>query len=377
MIKRTLLIIFTITILNTFSFGQQNYFYTDSLNSSGISIVDGGSRRNSQQFELKEGEKTVIYSPGVVKEYGFKDGRVYVARKINFGDTLKWVFLERLVKGKINLYFYQGAREKKFFLEKNNLNMVELLKTDSSKENFTFRDLLKDYTKGCDHIIEPIKLVNYDRTSLTILIKRYNLCQDKPFPFTKYGIILGYGVNTIIQNSHISDASLKNAVFSKDNSILVGVFLDYPILNSYFSFHPEVLYQKNSFSSHTVSLNAIVDYAINIHSLTVPLLFRYTLPSHKIRPFIDLGPSINYNFKNENKIYSMDVINGVIELDNLKVQNQIIIPETQYGYSFGGGVQYKINYKNSISFELRYNNYGKTKEELGVNRIEFLTGLNF
>lgn len=374
MINRQKNIIFLILSLLSINVLSQNmYFSTDSVTSVGIKLIDGGDIDNSRFCQVKKGEKIIKYSPYEVKEFGFKDGRIYFSRNIIISNEEKRVFLERLNRGNINLYYYKDRNGKKFFIEKDSGQLIKISKKEI--DNRTYKDSLQFYTKDCDNITDALKLIKYNKVSLSKFTNQYNSCVHKPFPFIRYGVTIGYGITKPL-NSKISDEVLNEAVFNKDNSFNIGLFLDIPILLSYFSLHPEIYYQKNAFTSHTVNDNIINDIIINSTSINIPILLRYTYPFIKYRPYINLGGCFVYNIKNNNAIYTTTITNNIVEIEEVNESN--IYSEKQIGYSMGGGIQYNINYRKSLFFELRYyNSYAITNETYGNKSFQCIIGLNF
>lgn len=353
--------------------GQRGYYVKDSLMSIGVNLIDGGAIKNAQQCQIGEKKKTLIYSPDEVKEYGFKDGSVYISRIVKINNEEKKVFLERLSKGNINLYYYKDKKGKKFFLEKDSGQLVEVLK--KGIDNSNYKNFLNPYIQDCNNVTEALKLVTYSKPSLTKFIDQYNSCLHKPFPFIKYGLIIGYGISKPL-NSKISDKVLKNAVFKNDNTFNFGLFADIPILLSYFSLHPEMYIQKNAFSSHYNFGNTVTDIIMNTTSINIPLFIRYTYPTLKLRPYVNIGGTFTYNVRNNNAVYTATISNDIIEIE--ETNNSNIYSAKQIGYAVGGGIQYNIDYRKSLFFEVRYNNsYGLTKETYGNKSFQCIIGINY
>jgi hypothetical protein len=351
--------------------GQKGYYVKDSIATVGIRVIDRGAIQNARQCQIGEKNKKLIYSPDEVEEYGFDDV-VYVSRIIKINNEEKKVFLERLNKGKINLYYYRDRHGRTYFLEKGSGKLVELSKNDNEKNSF--KDLLKYYVLDCDSINDALKLLRYNKAALSIFVNQYNLCIRKPFPFIRYGLTIGYGVAQP-EYLKISDEVLRNTVFKKDKSFNIGLFTDIPILHSYFSLHSELYFQKNAFSGHSVIDKTVNDILINTSSINIPLLIRYTYPSLKLRPYVNIGGSFTYNIRNNNAVCKATIFNNIIAEE---FNNSTIYSEKQIGYTVGSGIQYNIDYRKSIFFELRFNNlYGLTKETYGNKNFQGIIGINF
>ena len=370
---KRLLYLILFLIQSLIVYGQRNYYLTDSLKSVGVKIIDGGAIKNSTQCQIVKKGKTLIYSPDEVKEYGFKDGRVYISRIIKINNEEKKVFLQRLSKGNMNLYYYKDKNGGKFFIEKDSGQLIEVFK--KGIDNSNYRDFLKPYTQDCNNVSGALKLVTYNKPSLTKFIDQYNSCLHKPFPFIKYGLIIGYGVSKP-QNPKISVGVLSNAVFKNDNSFNAGIFADIPILFSYFSLHPEIYFQKNKFSGHSIINNEINYITINTTSINIPLLIRYTYPALKLRPYVNIGGTFTYNISGNNVVYATTISDDIIEIE--EIINSNVYSEKQFGYTAGGGIQYSIDNRKSLFLELRYNYLnGLTKETYGNKSFQCIIGINF
>jgi outer membrane protein W len=362
-----------ITLLPILSFGQSEYFSTDSTSSYGIKLVDGGDIINSQLCQVKKGDKVLQYTAYEVKEFGFKDGRVYVSKEIQIADSSKRVFLERLEKGNTTLYYYRGKGLKTFFIQKDSTLFVEMPKQDT-EEDYSTR-LLK-LTEDCSNVSDACKLVNYNKKSLSKLISRYNQCELKPFPHFKYGFLIGYEFLRLIPSSE-QDDKLEYFDYKYDGGFTIGIFLDNPILVSDFSLHAELLLSKHGYSYNKLVDNKDLDFVSNFTSLNVPLLLKYAYPSNKNRPFINIGINGTYLIKNKTLLYETTINETTIEINDTEIKS--MISDFQLGYVIGGGLEYKLNYKKSLFFELRYcNQYSQGDSEfLGNSTFSVLTGINF
>jgi hypothetical protein len=66
--------------------------------------------------------KTVDYSPDEIAEFGFKNNKVYISKKING----KKIFFEYLVKGNLNLYSLKEKKKERYFIENELYGISEL-----------------------------------------------------------------------------------------------------------------------------------------------------------------------------------------------------------------------------------------------------------
>jgi hypothetical protein len=369
-----LYIIFIILFIPILSFGQSEYFSTDSLTSFGIKLIDGGDLINSSLCQVKKGKETLVYTPYEVKEFGFKDGRVYISKDILITDSLQKVFLERLHKGNMTLYYYKGRSIKTFFIQKDSTLFVELPKQNSAKE--TYSSQLCTITNDCSNVSNACKLVSYNKHSMTKLISKYNECELKPFPHFSYGILIGYEFLKLVPSNNHNEY-LTNFNFKYDGGFTFGVFIDNPILASDFSLHAELNFSKHGYSYNHTLESEDMDLIINTSSLRVPLLIRYTLPRNNFRPYIDAGAVFSYYINNENKLYQASISDSMIEISS-QIEGSII-STSEFGYLFGCGLEFDLDYKKSIFYEIRFcRQFGAFDNILSKNSIINITsGINF
>jgi hypothetical protein len=359
-------------------FGQNNFVDFDSITYVGATVVDGGDRLNSSICQINKGGEIFKYSPNEVKRYGFADGRIYVSKKIHVNDTtVHRVFLEQLVNDKTTLYYYNGKAIGTFFIEKDSTLFTELSRNDIQNKKNSFHDKLFNTTSDCRNVSDATKLVLYNKRSLSKLIRRYNNCELKPFPFLKYGLIFGYGFTKLSHSSSNYPDYLSGINFKYDPGYISGLFIDCPILASDLSFRSEFLYSRNGYSYNLDNSGKVIDIVINTTSLSMPLLFRYTLPTIKTRPFLELGGIFTYNIRNEGIEFESSKINDIITV--LNASYNPLISDRQIGYSFGGGVQLSLRYRNILSLGLRYSNLYRVSDQGSLNEktIHLISSISF
>jgi len=357
------------------SFGQIEYFSTDTTSSYGVELIDGGELINSQFCRVKKGKETIEYTPYEVEEFGFKNGRVYISKEIQIGDSSKRVFLERLHQGNTTLYYYRGKGIKTFFIQKDSTVFVEIPKMEKTERHYS--ELLLNYTNDCSNVSDACKLVSYNKKSISKLIYRYNHCELRPFSFLKYGLFFGLVQSKLVLNSNNSDEDLFNISFKYDNNLYLGLFIDAPINASDFSVFTSLGLYQSSFSLNALSDSCDTDLLINQTTLKVPIMIRYTFPSLKFRPYFNIGIDYSYNLRNESIIYKAELNNNMIQYQTPIKED--LIYDHQLGYACGMGIQYHLNYKRILFVEIRFNKEYSMKADdmFNKNTLEILTGINF
>jgi len=354
-------------------YGQSAYFITDSTSSIGDNITDNGDLLNAQFCTVENIKGIIQYTPNEVKEYGLKDGRIYVSKTIFADDSLRKVFMLRLVKGKCTLYYYRGKTTKTFYWEKDSTGLYELPKYHKDHPKINFRKDLEYLTGDCENVRNATKLVSYNIKSLTKLVTSYNNCVLKPFQYFRYGLLLGYGLNKL-ETSTFKLNSTANINFKNEGGFLPGIFIDYPIEMSNFSLHSDLYFTKNGYSYISNYTDKDLKqkntaFVANTTSINIPVLVRYTFPTMDVRPFLNAGLIYTYNIKNSTSIYTSTIYPTYIE--STEIDETSHISKNELGISFGAGIEYVLNNKHSVFFELRHNKLFSLPNEYNFNKSEF------
>jgi len=355
-------------------YGQNTCIFKDSTSSVGDKIMDNGDLLNARFCTVESINGIIQYTPYEVKEYRLKDGRVYVSKTIFVEDSLRKVFMQRLVLGKLSLYYYRGKSIKTFYWEKDSTKFYELPKYHKNQPEMNFRNDLEYLTGDCENMKNATRLVSYNIKSLTKFVTNYNDCVLKPFQYFKYGLLLGYGLNKLETSSSFNLNSTNYIYFTYEGVLLPGIFIDYPIEMSNFSFHSDLYFSKNAYSyifNYTdIDLKQKnTAFVANTTSINIPVLIRYTFPTMNVRPFLNAGLIYTYNFKNSTSICTSTIYPTYIETS--EYDNTPHISKNEIGISAGAGIEYVVKNKHSVFFELRYNKLYSFPKEFNINKSEF------
>ena len=367
--------VFIITQLPIISFGQKGFYSTDSAMIVGIKIVGGGKITNAQWCQVKTKKGIERFSPKEVVRYGLNEGQVYISKKIPYAGSQKHFFLERLIKGEIALFYFADKKYSTFFIEIDSTAFFELPKGNKHDDSY-FQKQLQQLTSDFPEIHDNAKLVGYNKKALTKFLDEYNKRIYKPFPHIKFGLVAFSELSKFTATNKEGNY-LKQFDYKYDNSLGGGFFADIPISVSHLSFHIETLLSKHGYSFSSETIDGNLDFVANITSLKVPVMLRYTYPSKKISPFLNAGALISYNPKREAKIFETIISDNTITINDITTESTT--SELQKGVCAGAGIEYRLNYKHSIFFELRYNQFfeGSFSNKLISNDLQLITSINF
>jgi hypothetical protein len=313
-----------------------------------------------------------LYSPEQVKEYGSVKGKVYVAKDISSGDTVKKVFLEQLYQGTVKLYYYiDSLHVKKYFLEKDSMKPFEISR--QNEEGIDFRKQLLEITSDCQNVSNAAKVSTYKKIYMTKLVARYDHCELKPFPHIRYGICMGYSLLKLIPASKYE--YLHDFNFGYDGATTFGLQIDKPIMASDFYLHSEINFAKHGFYYNELVDNEDIEFTANLSSLTLPVLLRYSLPFSKIRPFLNLGFNLAFRLQDDCMFYKTRITGNTVE--TIQAYKIRVSDRCNYGFSAGGGLEYDLSYRNSLFVDFRYNKSYSSSYPVDISEYVMAAGIYF
>jgi hypothetical protein len=360
-------LVICIFIFFAISLRAQNntYFATDSSIAVGGKIIDHNEKQSANICKVLENNKVTVYSPYDLTEYGFNDGRVYVSRDIRINDSLRRVFLLRLVKDSTSLYYYRDEQQKKYFLEKNKGELINIPRRDPENTGITYRKKLSGLTSDCPYSGESAKLVNFHKISMERFVERYNSCKNRAFPYLKYGVYAGFGFSKLIARKEANTYLVEPDItpeFEADNGMVIGAFIDEPISCSDFSFHLECSVSDFDYSSNMIYQDTEIDILENTTAINIPVLFRYTFPTVKASPYVNLGGVYSYHIKHEHEAYATTFRDSTYIISLLEMNSPCAT--SQAGFSAGVGVSIRLNYRMRLYFDYRFSQlYGTGVKE--------------
>lgn len=345
-------------------------------------INDRGGYRNSRIciFKALNSDKAVSYRPEEIKAYRMDDDKYYVSKQVEVKGQNKYVFIDVLIKGKVNLYHHRKSKNMAFYIQKDGGEMIGLANAEvplhyKYDENVTtlysptyilhnkiFRDTLYSVFSDSETITDRIESVEYDPKSLTTITKDYinevcvgSECIDYERNLNKYRP--RFGVFSGVQLARISFLpSIKGMYTLEEKSTIVsntfttfpiGIFLNIPmpLISEKLSFQMEVISNgidyRQSFTSAQNYNDTIIE--INTKTIGIPLLLKYELGSGKLSPSISIGKEISF------------VYNSTVTVDQDK---DLRIHPVQKGGWFGeAGVNYKIAPRLSIFANVRFQSH--------------------
>jgi hypothetical protein len=350
---------------------QEAYFTKDSITTyGGMKLIN----LYHKYCQVTIHDSTRNYSPYQVSEYRTDEGRIYIAKKVALPDSIQMVFLEVVVSGKNSLYYYNEKKYKTFFVSNDSINFIELAKSDKIN-NQKLSNNLKYYLNDCPQMHEASKLAKYNRHNLKEFFDRLNNCENKYYPFFKYGINIGVQLINLEAHSNLADSRLNQMNYRYEGGLTAGFFLDIPLFPSSFSVYTGGNVTKHGFSYSKRIESFDVDFVQNTSSLKIPIMLKYGILTGSYRPYAAAGVTANYHFINKGEISENLISGNVITIGS---PNEIsAIENLQYGIVADIGVERKLSHRKYLNIGLRYSKVFSNNFSFGSTEISSVFGINF
>ena len=262
-------------------------------------------KRNSQicQFKKSPEDSPTIFTPKDIIAYRVNDDRYYVTKTVTVGDSQKDMFLEYLIKGQANIYYYRDHIGDHYLIDKPGNILKEVVYKEEEividhitrlKESTRHIGILKAYLSDCPEIfyrIESLKKPDHD--NMIAIAKDYHqkICnndsciiyaQKKP-PVR----IVAEPLVGLIKYKYSEQ-------FYLGTGALLHVWLPRSSERLYFT--TGYLYSKAVIDKYYNEESVLVGKEITIHR--IPLHFEYIFPGQVIKPRFSYGINL---FKREDE----------------------------------------------------------------------------
>lgn len=353
---RALIFFFACSLLAfQFAFAQQDFRdgYIVTLQYDTVFLkIDYRSRAKSYELcRTKGGSSIKEYSPEELSGYGFVNDKCFES------GIIERSFVEVLVRGEPSLYrhgssYYIKKDETLYHLEQGEIKIEHNAKRDSR-----WKGLLAFITHDCLSGHEALKKLTFDERSITELIIQYNNCRQSQFTVYKTtkswtkveaGIVLGVTRSTLtVDNTKSHDHSV-------GPSIGLTLAVSSPRVSSRMGLQPEVHVSRADYSLMQVAKGASYtvyeDTYINVTTVSVPLLIRYSFPERKYALKLSAGMNVDLHVKSDARGVREMVGGGVVHTAE---EDGLGINKKQLGYVAGLGVMRPFS-KFKAGLLLRY-----------------------
>ena len=377
--KKQILVLLLIIITSS-SYSQSNfekgYFLNNADQKIECLIYNVDWKNNPTKFDYKIAEDAEVQTETVdkIKEFALDGGNKYLRAKIDIDRssddvkkmtaernpvfTKEELFLKVIIEGEASLYYYRDGSLKRYFYQKNNSEIAQLVYKRYRKgvseiaSNTYFKQQL--YTEfPCENISQKdIEYLKYELNDIEKVISKYNSCQNststnynKKIKKDLFNLAIRPGLNFNSLNLTSSASDQRNVDFGSQMDFRVGLELEYiiPYHNNKWSIILEPTYRAFN-AENTYAVNNIIGGTltskIEYNSVELPIGIRHTfflnqsssifLNAQHIINF-DLDPTLVYSRADGTKVYELDV-------------------SSSNNFAFGAGFKFQDKY----ILELRY-----------------------
>lgn len=288
-----------------------------------------GSKMNAQQCDYLDTvtNKQRVFKPNEILAYRFINGKYYVSDEIaSLGKDR--VFLEFLVKGVVDLYYYINTEGEHFFFDRGNGVKSELKNTSfiDRREDKVYQRNNKEYVDSLMKVVqvsvkacEALNETRLEGKSLINLLQVYHkdMCTDNECIVYKkniepvklnLGIMGGCGVLDFYRSNTDIDVFYGITPKTVFNGV-VGVYLEQKLNfmnNDLLRYRVELLAGSNSYTSGIVHTSAtdVNSYSASEKRFQIfnNWLLSYDLNRKKIRPYVLVGVFAKFTLKSECKV---------------------------------------------------------------------------
>nr|WP_319401007.1 hypothetical protein [uncultured Carboxylicivirga sp.] len=374
---------------------RPGYIITNSLDTVTGLLDYRGDVRNMKVCSFKENETgdVIQYKPTDIYGYRFESGKYYVSKYLEDKSVKDTVFVEFLLKGIYNLYFYKNPNYLAYYIDSrdggllvldNDEMIIEKKGTKYVKHSNRYIGLLRYTFNDCPEIQRDIVGASLSHKSLINITKKYHeykcdgeqcIIYEKKIPVLTVDIepFVGYSLSkmSLKQLGVVEDMDLD---LSHSFSYGLALNLNLPRFNEKMSvaFNFQMNddnYYGTSFIDHNRVYNDKYYCDIKTKSLLTGIELRYTYPKGNFRPELFIGGCFNYLLDSDMSLTKESVVNDrvITKKDQLDFLNN-----SNRGLTGGVGLKYRLFNKVNVFNRLRcvYVNE-KQKHEVKLNTVSY------
>jgi hypothetical protein len=291
-----------------------------------------GDKANSKYclFKNKTGENEIRKSPAEISAYRFTDSKYYVSKAVNTGEKADTLFLEFLINGIVDIYYYRDNLDENYMVDGGDGKLLLLsneqkeVMVDNKKYVRNAREyvgVLKYVFMKSPSVCKEVEDTSLGHKSLIELAKEYHneICTDKDciiyeksLPRIKiiFGPSLGINLITLSEENFTDEFYyLVNSDFNVAVCPSLGFYtmVSMPYVSERLFFQYEGMISKHNFRTVNTYYDPLseTDFINDISMMNYvwnnSFNFRYEFPTGKLRPVFEAGFFLNYYFKSDYK----------------------------------------------------------------------------
>ncbi len=367
-----LLILSVVTAKGQFGFDyKEGWIITNDNDTLWGLVKDRGGIRNSKAcFFKKDNEnKREVFYPGDIRAYMIIGEKFYQSEELFIDNEYKNLFVEVLVKGKVDLLYYWNNKDRNFYIQKTDSLLINLsnekIGLSPLKENINipshwheyevetqvYKDTLRSLFIDSRQVRNNLYNVKYNKKALINITESYIIetcgrdCiqykKDLDIGRPQFGFYSGVSFNHInLLSDSIDEVNPKTGLLISNP---IGVFYDLPItlLSDKLVLQTELNTSLISYSQQYNNLTGFNYIGVKYRQLGLVLMLKYEMFQNKL-----ISPSIGFG-KNTSFVVSSKVV--IDDSDDYAAHFS-----QKGGWFFDIGAEYKLSPKFSLVSNIRF-----------------------
>lgn len=375
MVTKRLLSIFIVLSISLTLFAQKDFkpgYLITNLQDTiyGQISLSSSSSNNRKCVFLSEGEAETIYSPFEIYGYRIDDLKFYVSKEIEINDKKEKVFLEYLVNGIVNLYYFNELSIDYYFIEKDNelhpLTNNEIVTANEFGDEYArnsnqYIGALAYYFKDSPELKAEIGATKFTHKSIISITKDYHnsVCSEyecvEYVKETKRSLVIEPSIG--IAFSRLSFRGSDG--IATDLAPTFGIDFTIKSTQSHYSIDLSIglSLKKDEFEGNFAVPNIRgrkEDYRVNIEQtvLKIPLQGTYSFNVNKFQPIL-MGAFVNGFMLNPTyEARGLSILYDGTEIVHSLVDNKPIT--YHFGFMIGTGVRYYLKNERFVQLSMKY-----------------------
>ena len=333
-------------------------------------------RANEQADEMQ-------FLPGEISAFRFNNGKYYETRSVDIEGQEKTLFLEFLIDGKVDIFYFKDFDNDHYFVEIEDGRMYELRNEEKEvyvnntryiKESEEYKGLLTAVFKESPATMKKINGSSLTHKSLIGLARdyHYDVCEDESCvvfekkeyqSVPRFGLILGADAYTMHHKGPFSNEEdyMRNNTSNISFNLSFGLFFktSMPNINEKLFFLYEGLFSKIDLESkgsyvETVGNRQYISTTkLSHNTLNNSIYIRYEYPRGKIQPTFQFGAFMRYHFNREYERTTQVFWSwGGEQSTNTYTENPY--SNLEFGPAAGLGMQFDYRKNRQLSLDLKY-----------------------
>jgi hypothetical protein len=360
-------LIIGLSISETYAQGNFKKGYIITLKNDTIygQIVKRATGNVYASCQFSQADVLIEYLPQEIIGYGYLKGANFIS------TVTESTFVEVLVSGDLSLYKSRSnfilKKDDEVYSFKSANNEDQSFAGLGLKEDNRWRDIVANLVRDCiENSTSFVKTVKLNKSSLTKLVRQYNLCKDVNSiafkgnrPLFKFNV--GATIGIINSSIEISDPKLQYQYIGKSFSSLDPTFglvfdLALPRFNDHLIFQPEIHFTRTSYITLVELPNSFHDTIIELSTVSIPLSIKYSVPVGRTYLFAQMGINSYINISKNARLLSENVFKSTTQatiVRTLPDKTAFEVKRIQLGFFGGVGIQKSFN-KIMASGTIRY-----------------------